>query len=72
MNSSSQEVEVAIVPKGTRMKIHGCPFELVEDIQVFATQEEVDNILKIQQEWDSRPKTGKGGGILSMEGLATE
>lgn len=72
MSKLNQEQELAIIPKGTRIKIHGCPFEIAQDTKVIATQEEVDSILKIQREWDGRPKTGKSGGILSMEGLATE
>lgn len=46
MRNSNQEVEVVIIPKGTRMKIHGCLFELAQDIEVFATQEAPDNSSK--------------------------
>lgn len=72
MSKLNQEQELAIIPKGTRIKIHGCPFEIAQDTKVIATQEEVDSMLKIQREWDNRPKTGKSGGILSMSAITDD
>ena len=64
MSKSSQEREVAVIPKGTRVKIHGCPFELTQNSEVFATQDDVDNMLRIQQDWESQPKTGLSSSAL--------
>lgn len=48
-----EETEVAILPKGTKVRIMGCRITLTEDTKVEGNQSDVDYILKEQKNFDN-------------------
>jgi len=54
--SEKEEIEVAVIPKGSYVSIMGCRFTLMEDTKVEANQANLDYILKDQKEWYDKPK----------------
>lgn len=49
----SNEKEVAVIPKGTKIQIMGCSITLLEDAKVEANQSNLDYILKYQENFDN-------------------
>ncbi|WP_336943099.1 hypothetical protein [Acinetobacter modestus] len=54
----SKEENIAIIPKGTQVRIMGCAITLLEDAKVEANQSDLDYILKEQMDWLNQPKIG--------------
>ncbi len=46
-------LECGIIPKGTKVKVDGCPFVLQDDVKVAASQEIVDLAIKNQNDFDN-------------------
>ncbi|RZF53681.1 hypothetical protein EXE30_06815 [Acinetobacter halotolerans] len=46
-------LECGTVPKGTKVKIDGCPFVLQDDVQVGADQTIVDLAIKNQNDFEN-------------------
>lgn len=44
-DGTAKSVEEVIIPKGTRVKIQGCPFYLAEDAKVQGPDEECQRIM---------------------------
>lgn len=44
-------LELGIIPKGTLVKIHGMPFILQDDVKANASQEYIDQTIKIQTDF---------------------
>ena len=51
--SEKEEIEIAIIPKGSYVSIMGCRFTLMEDTKVEANQANLDYILKDQEDFDN-------------------
>ncbi len=45
------EKEVAVIPKGTQVRIMGCAITLAEDAKVEANQSDLDYIIKAQEDF---------------------
>ncbi|MBB4836892.1 hypothetical protein [Acinetobacter schindleri] len=58
--SDQKEIEVAVIPKGSKVQIMGCQIILAEDTKVEWDQASLDYILKEQEDFD------KGIGIVSI------
>lgn len=58
--SDQKEIEVAVIPKGSKVQIMGCQIILAEDTKVEGDQASLDYILKEQEDFD------KGIGIVSI------
>lgn len=41
----------AILKKGTKIKIFGCPFTILEDVKLDTTQEFLDKVLSDQEDY---------------------
>ena len=50
--SGKEEIEVAVIPKGTHVQIMGCRITLLEDTKVEANQANLDYILEEQENFD--------------------
>ena len=50
---SEKGIEVAVIPKGTRVQIMGCRITLLEDTKVEGDQSSLDYILKAQDDFDN-------------------
>jgi hypothetical protein len=50
---SDSTLECGTIPKGTKIKIDGCPFVLQDDVKVAASQEIVDLAIKNQNDFDN-------------------
>ena len=61
----SNEKEVAIIPKGTQVRIMGCSITLLEDAKVDAKQADLDYIIKAQD--DFKKGIGVMGSAISKE-----
>ncbi|MCH7391828.1 hypothetical protein [Acinetobacter dispersus] len=48
---TNSTLELGIIPKGTKIKIDGCPFVLQEDVPVAADQKVVDLAIKNQTDF---------------------
>lgn len=46
-------LECGTIPKGTKIKIDGCPFVLQDDVKVAASQEIVDLAIKNQTDFEN-------------------
>jgi len=54
MQKTNESVlECGAIPKGTKVKIDGCPFVLQDDVKVAASQEIVDLAIKNQNDFDN-------------------
>ena len=51
--SEKEEIEIAVIPKGSKVQIMGCRITLVEDTKVEGDQASLDYILKDQEEYDN-------------------
>ena len=51
--SEKEEIEVAVIPKGTHVQIMGCRITLLEDTKVDSDQKSLDYILKVQEDFDN-------------------
>ncbi|EXF19125.1 hypothetical protein B9X73_04000 [Acinetobacter baumannii] len=52
MNTTEHsQLECGSIPKGTKVKIDGCPFVLQDDVKVAASQEIVDLAIKNQNDF---------------------
>jgi glycerol-3-phosphate dehydrogenase len=56
--NTKKEIEVAVIPKGSKVQIMGCSITLLEDAKVKANQSDLDYILKEQENFY------KGMGIM--------
>lgn len=59
MSQNTENLECAIIPKGTQVSIMGCCVILLEDTMVNSTQKNINCILKAQEDYK------KGIGITS-------
>ena len=57
--STKQEIEVAIIPKGSKIQIMGCSYTLLEDVKVDGIQSRLDYVLKAQDDFESKPKSSE-------------
>ena len=73
--SEKEEIEIAVIPKGSKVQIMGCSYTLIEDVKVGGNQSRLDYVLKAQEDYDngvgrvSYPKSkttlsGKTGGAI--------
>ncbi|KXO82665.1 hypothetical protein AYL20_01325 [Acinetobacter venetianus] len=53
VNMANTILECGTIPKGTKVKIDGCPFVLQDDVQVAASQEIVDLAIKNQTDFNN-------------------
>lgn len=51
--SEKEEIEVAVIPKGSYVQIMGCRITLLEDTKVDSDQKSLDYILKAQEDFDN-------------------
>ena len=63
MNAKT-EIEVAVIPKGSKIQIMGCSYTLLEDVRVNGKQGSLDAIIEAQKEYEEQPKAN-GCGIKS-------
>ncbi|WP_166167944.1 hypothetical protein [Acinetobacter sp. SA01] len=56
------EKEIAIIPKGTSVRIMGCAYTLLEDVKVDGNQRILNETLKAQSEFEGKPKTSGTSG----------
>lgn len=57
----SDQREIAIIPKGAKIQIMGCSYTLLENANVEGSQDNLNYILKEQENFD------KGIGIVSSK-----
>lgn len=50
---TNSALECGTIPKGTKVKVDGCPFVLQDDVKVAAAQEVVDLAIKNQNDFDN-------------------
>lgn len=51
--SEKEEIEIAVIPKGSKVQIMGCQIILAEDTKVEGDQASLDYILKDQEDFDN-------------------
>lgn len=54
----NNQKEITIIPKGTKIQIMGCSCTLLEDVKIDGNQDNVNYILKEQENFD------KGIGVI--------
>ena len=64
--SEKEEIEIAVIPKGSKVQIMGCRVTLVEDTKVEGDQASLDYILKDQEDYDN------GIGVVGEGGLGSK
>ena len=70
MTQNAEELEIAVIPKGSKVQIMGCRITLVEDAKVEGNQASLDFILKEQENFDEgigvvggMPTTNSGNSV---------
>lgn len=68
--SEKEEIEIAVIPKGSKVQIMGCQIILAEDTKVEGDQASLDFILKEQENFDEgigvvggMPTTNSGNSV---------
>jgi len=51
--NTKKEIEVAVIPKGSKVQIMGCSYTLLEDVKVDGVQIYLDQVLKAQIDFDN-------------------
>lgn len=53
MTKNIEELEIAVIPKGSKVQIMGCSYTLIEDVKVDGNQSRLDYVLKAQEDYDN-------------------
>lgn len=55
--SEKEEIEIAVIPKGSRVSIMGCSYLLLEDAKVDGNQSRLNYVLEAQNNFDNDTDT---------------